>query len=205
VGQVFTYKHSGPQPWSDGNTDASGKRVVAVMGKTADSKRWRIEERYDAIEGTLVGEYDDKSLLYRQTLRAAGGELHILFSTPIPVRYGKLEVGEQKISQYTQTFLDSAGTPVGSAQVTDTTTRGEYDIRIITPAGAYLCRNFTSVIEIQTILQGQTTVFSGTVKTYWCDSLGWMVKEEGSFNPILVEGEPTQPGYKTESVLESVE
>ncbi|MDX9753339.1 MAG: hypothetical protein RBU29_05220, partial [bacterium] len=63
VGQVFTYKHSGPQPWSDGSTDASGKRVVAVMGKTADSKRWRIEERYDAIEGTLVGEYDDKSLL----------------------------------------------------------------------------------------------------------------------------------------------
>lgn len=205
VGQVYTYKHAGPQPWSDGLNDATGKRIVAVMGNYPDNKHWKIEERYEAIEGNLIGEYDDAYRLYRQTLQAPGGELQIVYSEPVSIRYHSLKEGEQKVYHYSQTFFDKTGQTVGTAKVTDTTSRGAYNVRIITPAGAYLCRTFSSVIEIQTLIQGQTTTFTGTIKTYWCDTIGWFVKEEGTFNPVLVDGKPSQAGYKTESILESLE
>jgi hypothetical protein len=206
IGQVFYYQHTGSVPWGNGDKDATGKRIIAVTGKSEDKKLWRIEERFEKVEGDSIGFYDDAYNLVRQFLLLNGVELRIEYNTPVNLRYTKLDLDEEKIFEYQQAiFNQDSNEPAGGALIRDKTKRSSYDIRIITPAGAYLCRQFTSMITMQIQMQGRLSVYSGTVNTYWCDKLEWFVKEECTFDPIINESEIVQPGYKTQSVLLSIE
>ena len=206
IGQVFYYKHTGSVPWGNGDKDATGKRIVAITGKSDDKKLWRIEERFEKVEGDSIGFYDDSYNLVRQFLLLNGNELRIEYNTPVNLRYTKLDLDQEKVYEYQQAiFNQDSKDPVGGAIIRDKTKRSSYDIRIITPAGAFLCHQFTSVITMQIQMQGVLSVYSGTVNTFWCDKLSWFVKEECTFDPITNEGEIIQPGYKTQSMLESFE
>lgn len=206
IGQVFYYQHSGPVPWGNGDLDATGKRIVAITGKSEDKKLWRFEERFEKSDGDSIGLYDDSYNLYRQYLILNNSELRIEYNTPVVIRYSKIEPDEDKVFDYQQAIFNKGNKePSGLAAIHDKTKRNAYDIRIITPAGAYLCRQFTSSITMQIQMQGVTSVYSGTIRTFWCDKLGWFVKEECSFDPITKDGQIIQPGYKCQSVLESFE
>lgn len=200
---AFYYKHTGPRPWSDGSQDCSGGRLVIVMEKNAESGNlWPIEEHFEKIQGAQIGYYDDKYRLHRQTLQADGSEWLVQFTPPITVRYLDIHRDGEKTYSSVQTIYDSANreTAIGTSKLTVKTKRA-YDERIVTPAGAFLCRHLKSQIRIETAGQDSTNVFGATIDSYWCDRIGWFVQETYTFDPVTQNGIVIQPGYNANSTL----
>jgi hypothetical protein len=206
VGQLFRYKHSGPIPWGSGSPDVSGLRIVQVTDRDETKKLWKIEERFEASEGSQSGFYTDLVELTHVVLHSRDSQLRIVYNPPLTIRYPDLLLDQERTFVSKQTFFaEKSGVPIGTATLTDITRRESYDERLITPVGAYLCRRFVSRIRIDANLSGVQTLLSGTVYSYWCDTIGWFVKEECSFSPMIVNGKEIGIGYKTSSVLESFE
>ncbi len=206
VGQAYHYLHKGPRPWGDGTTDATGGRVLAVTSHGRGKKPlWGVEEHFEKTEGMQIGYYDKEYRLHRQILRAPGGELQIFFDPPIPERYLDLKQGEEDEFTSTQQMIDTQSKEeVGTVEMT-VNVRRENDVRIIVPAGAFMCRNFVSRIQLAAEIQGEKSDLSATVNSFWSDSLVWFVKEMQVFDPLVMDGEVIRPPYKTESILVSFE
>ncbi len=203
VGQIYQYCHKGPRPWGDGQTDVTGERIIAVTGKAEIKKKelWAFEEQFEKSEGIQIGFYDEEYRLHRQILRSNGSEITIIYSPPIEERFIELDVNSKKTIHSEQVMLaGQEGEQVGTIEMT-IKVRREKDVRMITPAGAYLCRHLVSRVTLDATIQNEQTTFSATVNSYWCDYIGWFVKEEQAFEPLVHEGEIIRPPYRTESVL----
>ncbi len=182
--------------------DCSGGRLVIVMEKDERSgDLWPIEEHYEKAPGVQTGYFDDQFQLHRQRLRSGESELSVRYSPPLTVRYlDILRDGEKEYSS-TQTITDPTnGAALGTSRLTVKTKR-KYNKRIVTPAGAFLCRHLVSEIRIESNGSGTVSVFQGTVESYWCDRIGWFVQENYSFEPVIQGGETVQVGYQSQSVL----
>lgn len=207
VGKVFHYRHIGPRPWGDGRMDATGGRSVAVTGtvKPKNNLLWSIEEQFENSEGVQVGYYDADYRLNHQILHSQNGDLQVEFTPPLHVRHLNLQSGEEKSMDCKQTLTDMTNKQVIGVTKMNIKTKREHDERIITPAGAYMCRHFVSRISIEASIDEKTITFSGTEEMYWCDMLIWFVKETLVFDPLLENGQIIRPGYKTESLLIGME
>jgi hypothetical protein len=207
VGQAYFYQHTGPQPFSDGSVDVTGGRIVAVTRQIQEKKPilWAFEEHFEKSEGVQIGFYDEKYRLHRQILRAPGGEIEVLYNSPYDERFLNLKADAEKTITVNQQLINAAdGANYGNVNMTVKVHR-ERDERIISPAGAFLCRHFNARIQLKAHIAGEQTDFAATVNSYWCDLIGWFVKEEQVFDPIVKDGQIIRPPYKTESILVSFE
>ncbi len=207
AGQQFVYQHTGPLPWGDGRQDATGLRTVTVSGQETAGKNplWRFEERFERDAGIQTGYYDKSYMLYQQDLREGENELRIRYTPPLPVRYLDLPKESEKKFRSRQVMIDlHTDTTVGSGEIDSAVLRG-YDVRMVTPAGAYLCRHFTERIQITAQAEDTVTVMRAVVDTYWCDTIGWFVQAEYAFEPMTQNGTVVRPGYRAHSILAGYE
>jgi len=206
IGQTFTYQHSGPRPGGDGKTDATGWRIVRVVDKPPQKDSlWMIEERYEKDPGIYIYYCDDNYQLRRQVVKSGNRSIMAVFNPPQDIRYRQLAPGAGKTYSYRMDYFDSGGKErIGFSSVADHVRR-DYDVRIITKAGAYLCRQFHSDLTIETAMGGDSRYFRASVESYWCDRIGWFVLQKYFFQPVTREGEIIQPGYEAESILEDFE
>lgn len=203
TGQRYVYQHTGPLPWGDGLKDAGGLRVVTVTGPESPGKNplWRFEEIFERVPGIQAGYYDTNYLLHHQVLREGENELRIQYKPPQPVRYMDLPREAEKTYRSRQTVIDSrTGAAIGTGEITATVRRG-YDVRMVTPAGAYLCRHFTERIRMATRVEDLAVEMNAVVDSYWCDAIGWFVQAEYAFEPVIQNGTVVQPGYQAVSIL----
>ncbi len=207
AGQRYVYQHTGPLPWGDGRKDASGLRTVAVVGQEAPGKntQWRFEEQFERDEGIQTGYYDKNYMLYKQDLREGRNVLRILYTPPLPVRYLDLPKDREKKYRSRQVFIDPQTNETAGSGDIDIAVRRGYDVRMVTPAGAYLCRHFTERIQITAQAEDTETVMKAVVETFWCDTIGWFVQSDYTFEPMVQNGTVVQPGYQAQSILAGYE
>ncbi len=203
VGHAFYYQHTGPRPWSNGLQDASGGRLVVVPEQDASQAKSLIkyEEHFENSIGSQVGYIDKKYRLHQQDIESGDLALKFIYSPALELRYLSLKKDETKT--YKSSFvLHASGheAPQGGGSIVANVER-DYDVRIISPAGAYLCRQFKSDVCIETTVQDVKTVFKAKIISYWCDNIGWFVQEEYAFEPMQRNGEAVQPAYRAESIL----
>jgi len=166
---------------------------------------WILEEQFEKSEGIQISSVDSDYLLHRQLLRAENGNLQVNYTPPMDLRHLTIPFGGEKNFDYRQVMIDlSNNTQVGTGKISVKTKR-EHDERIITPVGAVLCRHFISHVRIEAVIEETTAIFAATEETYWCDTVGWFVKEVMAFDPLIQNGEMIRPGYKTESLLIGME
>jgi hypothetical protein len=221
VGYQYQYRHEGPYPWSDGKEDVSGLRVVTVTGKSesnakakqntrSDNDRhsendpgslWRVEDYFENVDGSLVGYYDKDYKQHRQAVETGQIEIVVTNTPPRPIRYLSLAVDDQKTYTIHQTMQRSDAEAIIGESTMKIETERKRDQRIVTEAGAYLCRHFVSEIEIETTLFGQTSKRSATEESFWCDRIGWFVQRKSIFDPVTIDGELVQERYTCQSTL----
>ncbi|MEW6238710.1 MAG: hypothetical protein AB1656_25270 [Candidatus Omnitrophota bacterium] len=206
IGQLFTYRHRGPCPGGDGQTDASGWRIVRVVDKPPQKDSlWMIEERYEKDPGVYLSYCDDNYQLRRQIVKGTGRSVTMEFKPPQDIRYSQLAPGAEKRYSYRlDYFVSDSKEKIGFASISDHVRR-DYDVRIITKAGAYLCRQFHSDLAIETTMGGDSLYIRASVESYWSDRIGWFVQQKYFFQPVTRDGEVVQPGYEAESILEDFE
>ena len=203
VGHAFYYQHTGPRPWSNGLQDASGGRLLVIPEQDASQAKSLIkyEEHYESSEGSQVGYIDKKYRLQQKHIESGDLALKFIYSPALELRY--LDLKKDKLKTYKSSFIlhvPGNEAPQGSGNIVSKVER-LYDVRIISPAGAYLCRQFSSDVSIETTVQDVKTVFKAKIITYWCDNIGWFVKEEYAFEPMMRNGKAVQPAYRAESIL----
>ncbi len=203
VGHAFYYQHTGPRPWSNGSQDASGGRLLVIPEQDASQAKSLIkyEEHFESSEGSQVGYIDKKYRLHQKDIESGDLALKFIYSPALELRY--IDLKKDKLKTFKSSFnLHAPGseTPQGSGNII-TKVKRSYDVRIISPAGAYLCRQFMSDVTIETKVLDVQTVFKAKKITYWCDNIGWFVKEEYAFEPMLRNGKAVQAAYRAESIL----
>lgn len=201
-GTIFRYEHIGPLPWSDGTTDASGPLTITVLSPnpTQGATFSVVEELYERADGSQLGHYDNRYRLAQQAIAVDDGVLQVQYQPPMPVRYLDIPVGEDKKYTVKQRLAGESNQALGDATIVIDTHRDK-DERIITPAGAYLCRRFISIIQIVARQNGSEMHFRATEDAYWCDKIAWFVKRSYTFDPLVQGDEIVRPGYKTECTL----
>lgn len=203
AGQAYYYQHSGPQPWSDGRQDASGGRLVVVLDpNTPNPSRWNVEEHFERADGVQSMQIDNKYHLHQVAIKSGETEIVIQYTPAIPLRFLDLKKDDKKVWQSHFVFMNPQNNEFmdGSGDY-KTEVQRRYDLRIITPAGAYLCRQFIVHTTIETTMSDIKTTFQVAINSYWCDDIGWFVKEEYSFEPMLQNGQAVQPAYQAVSTL----
>jgi hypothetical protein len=201
--QAYFYKHTGPRPWSDGRQNASGGRLIVIPEQnTNDKSLWNCEEHFERADGMQVLQIDEKYRLHYVAIKSGEQEILIRYNPPLPLRFLDLKKDEKKTYKSTFQFIDPQTTePLeGGGEYTMDVER-RYDVRIISPAGAYLCRQFIVHTTSDTAVQDIKTTFKAAINSFWCDDIGWFVREEYSFEPMMQNGQPVQPAYTAESVL----
>lgn len=215
AGQWFEYQHTGPRPWSAGEGGPHGARRVEVLGSSEEAGQtlWAVRETFEGTPDHQVGLYDSRYRLHRQLIRGPGGELLAEFSKPIPARHLDLKPDETETVESVQTLINpSGGAELGQTRIKIVTERRR-DERVVTPAGAYLCRHFHKTTELVSTLmipgaggaREYTVAYSAVEDAYWSDGIGWFVREAAEFKPVIQDGEIVREGYATESVLTAFE
>ncbi len=205
IGQGYLYQHTGPRPWGDGVTDYTGYRAVRIREKVNEKDLWLVEEAYEKGNRTYLSFCDKDYLIHKQQLSSPNQTVEVIYKPALELRYLDLKKEETETDRTRLTFVDiESQSKIGEAVITDQTRR-DYDVRIITKAGAYLCRQFHSDVELHAKVNGSEKRYSGTVISYWSDRIGWFVKQSYAFQPVKIDGEIVQPEYRAESILEDFE
>lgn len=205
AGQAYLYRHEGPTPFGDGRDDATGMRTVRVLGRDPEQNNWWvIEDRFENERGVHLSLINDAWLRYRQGLSGPEGIITIDEAPPVPVRFLDLGKHETKTYVYQQTFLSGDGQPLGAARVIEQVER-RYDYRVITDAGAIICRSFHIRYSLLGDLGGEAVELEAEIETYWSDELTWFVQTDYAFEPLLRGGEEAGPAYEASSILVDVE
>lgn len=202
--QAYYYKHTGPRPWSDGRQVANGGRLIVIpIQNPSDNKSlWSCEEHFERADGVQVYQIDEKYRIHSMAVKSGETEILIRYNPPLPMRFLDLKKDEKKTYKSHFEFIDpqtSQSMEGGGDYILNVERR--YDVRIISPAGAYLCRQFIIHAEVETAVQDIKTYFKAAINSFWCDDIGWFVREEYAFEPMLQNGQPIQPAYNAESVL----
>ncbi|MGI6454291.1 MAG: hypothetical protein ACOX5R_01555 [bacterium] len=203
VGDSFTYEHTGPLPWGNGQIPVSGQRTISVTAiDPANKNRWIIKDDFEQTDVDQFNVVDRDFRLHRQEMQFEDGTLRVEFNPPMPLRFSEIPEGGQGTYTVSQRLIDaSTRKEVGTATIKISTTR-EQDERIITPAGAYMCRHFISRIEIQSSnILDEKNYATATEESYWCDKIGWFVKLNYRFDPLVQNQKVVRPAYNTETVL----
>jgi hypothetical protein len=202
--QAYYYKHTGPRPWSDGRQIATGGRLIVIPAQNPSENKslWSCEEHFERADGVQVYQIDDKYRIHHMAVKSGDSEILIRYTPALPLRFLDLKKDEKKTYKSHFEFIDPQTTaPLEGGGEYVMNVERRYDLRIISPAGAYLCRQFIIHTSIETTVQDVTTTFKATINSYWCDDIGWFVREEYAFEPMLQNGQPIQPAYNAESVL----
>lgn len=203
VGQWFQYQHTGPRPWGDSQKDVSGERMIRVIGQQLEegNKYWAIEDVYEKDSDEQVSLYDDRYYLHRQLSRSNVVNAVYEYNPPVSDRHLELKPGQNKIEE-SEIIIQNpqTGGDYGKIYLTRNVTRMR-DERIVTKAGAYLCRHFVSQTKIQYDYRGAITEFSAQEDTYWCDQIAWLVLERVEFQPAIQQGNFVGTGHTSESIL----
>ncbi len=203
TGQWFRYQHTGPRPWGESEVDASGTRLVRVIGSQEEKKKiyWLIEETFSADGDSQISIYAPDYKLHRQLSRSDAAQAVYKYNPPLSDRHLELKVDQEKTEESEVSITNpQTGQDYGMINLTRTTKRVR-DERIVTEAGAYLCRHFVSETKITYQFQNTTTQFSAKENTYWCDQLAWFVLETIEVEPAIQEGDFIGTGHTSESRL----
>ena len=203
AGQAYLYKHTGPRPWSDGYQDATGGRFVVIPeDKIPNKSLWNVEEHFERSDGAQTMQIDDKYRMHFVAIKSGETEIVIQYAPALPLRFLDLKKDKTETYKSRFTFINpQTKEPLqGGGEYTCEVER-KYDVRIVSPAGAYLCRQFVIHSTIETTVQDSKTTFKAAINSFWCDDIGWFVKEEYTFEPLLANGQVVNPAYTAESIL----
>lgn len=203
AGQAYYYQHTGPRPWSDGRQDASGGRLVVIPEpKSPDASLWNVEEHFERADGVQVFQIDPQYRLHHLAIKSGDDEIVLRYNPARPLRFLDLKKDKKKTFKSRFVFVDpKTGRTMEGGGTYASEVERRYDVRIVSPAGAYLCRQFIIHTTVETNVQGIQTVFKAEIHSYWCDDIGWFVKEEYDFEPMRQNGQPVQPAYQAVSAL----
>lgn len=203
VGQWFQYQHTGPRPWGDSQADVSGERMIRVIGKQEEEEQlfWVIDEDYSSDNDIQRSVYDDQYFLHYQMSQSNVANAVYEYIPPISDRHLKLKPDEEKVEE-SEILINNpqTGGDYGKIYLTRNVKR-VLDERIVTKAGAYLCRHFVSQTKIKYDYRGAITIFSAQEDTYWCDQITWFVLERVEFQPAIQQGNFVGTGHTSESIL----
>lgn len=201
--QAYYYNHQGPRPWSDGRQDATGGRLVVIPPQAlANKSLWSVEEHFERADGVQAFQIDPQYRMHNVAIKSGETEIVIQYNPAIPLRFLDLKKDEKKTYKSKFIFIDpQTRAPMEGGGVYSAEVERKYDLRIVSPAGAYLCRQFVIRTTIETNVQDTQIVFKATIHSFWCDDIGWFVREEYEFEPMIQNGEEIQPAYTAESTL----
>lgn len=206
TGQWFQYQHTGPRPWGDSQSGVSGERLIRILGKQEEGEKekktyWAVEESFAKDSDEQISLYDDQYLLHRQLSRSNEVTAVYQYDPPVSDRHLQLKPDEENEEQSTITIQNpDTGVNYGTIVLTRKTKRAR-DERMVTKAGAYLCRHFVSQTKIKYDFRGTVTEFNAQEDTYWCDQITWFVKERVEFQPAIQSGDFVGTGHVSESIL----
>ncbi len=199
TGQAFLYNHQGPRPWGNPNKDVTGLRAIRVVGKSENKKWMRVEEKYEQSDELIVYFIDKDYRLHRQEIHLNNNILRMEYRSPQPLRNIDLKKEKSHTWKYRIDIYQN-DQKTGRAKVEEHVNRG-YDIRVVTKAGAYLCRHFRTTVDMHAVINKQDRLYTAMIDSYWSDQVSWFIKKNYKFHPGFDKTQGFTPATIAESTI----